>query len=333
VSVLRNVISDLVARRLWPVAVVLALALVAVPVLLGRVPAPAPTPATPVAQTTSAPVSSRAAVTVQATETRRDIGSVRNPFKGPASAMAAATTSTSTSTGTPSSSGSGSTSSGDGSTTSGGGTSTGGTTTTTTPKKSTTPTTPDPIDTYRLTLRFGQAGALKVRKDVARLTPLPSLDQPFFVFMGVLTDGKTAVFLISSDVTANGDGTCKPSPTDCQTIELQEGETEYFDLTVDGQPVQYQLDIIHLRKNAGQTATAAAASARRHSDAGARLLRGAHIAHASSFDGMALYRWLPASGLLDRVPEKAQASGVTSKSAEAEVPLVGAPVWHFKLAK
>jgi hypothetical protein len=326
VSVLRNLIADLVAKRLWPVAVALAVGLVAVPVVLGRgAAAPAPAPASAVAQAPVGAPSSRAAVTLEQTPStaRRDIGSVRNPFKAPKSATPAKTATPAASTPA---------ASGDTSTSPGGGSSapTGGDNSTTTTKPS-TPSTPDPIDTYRLTLRFGQAGDRKVHKDVARLTPLPSLDQPFFVFMGVLKDGKTAVFLVSSDVTATGDGTCKPTAASCQTIELKEGDTEFFDLAVDGVPVQYQLDIIHLRKNDTQSATAAAASAQRHSKAGAALLRGAHMAAAASFQGLAAYRWLPAAGLLEAVPEKALAHGASTAAGKAEVPIVGEPVWHWRL--
>jgi hypothetical protein len=322
VSLLRNLITDLVAKRLWPVAVALAVGLVAVPVVLGRggaAPAPAPAPA--VAQTAVGTPGSRAAVTVEETPSteRRDIGSVRNPFKGPKSATPASKAAASGGDTSKSSGGDSSTPS----------STTGGDQSTTTKKPE--PTTPDAIDTYRVTMRFGQAGALKVHKDVARLTPLPSVDQPFFVFMGVLEDGKTAVFLVSSDVAATGDGTCKPSATDCQTIEMKEGDTEYFDLTVEGLPVQYQMDIIHLRKNATASATASAASAQRHSKAGAALLRDAHMQDATSFDGLAAYRWLPAAGLLQRVPEKAVAHGASTAAGKAEVPIVGEPVWHWRL--
>jgi len=45
-KILRNIYEDLLERRLWPVALVLLLALLAVPVVLAKSagPAPAPTP-------------------------------------------------------------------------------------------------------------------------------------------------------------------------------------------------------------------------------------------------------------------------------------------------
>jgi hypothetical protein len=55
-SAVRNLITDLVDRRLWPVAVALLAALVAVPVLLGGgSKSPAPAPAAPLAATAANP--------------------------------------------------------------------------------------------------------------------------------------------------------------------------------------------------------------------------------------------------------------------------------------
>ena len=50
------------------------------------------------------------------------------------------------------------------------------------------------------------------------------------IYLGVLEDKKTAVFLVDSGVVAQGDGTCRPSRTTCETIHIREGETEFFDV-------------------------------------------------------------------------------------------------------
>ncbi|MGZ8633179.1 MAG: hypothetical protein ACXWZZ_04890, partial [Solirubrobacteraceae bacterium] len=195
----------------------------------------------------------------------------------------------------------------------------------------------DPLDVYHLTLRFGEAGHLKTLKDIARLAPLPTADNPFFVFTGVLEDGKTAVFLLSSDATATGDGHCKPSAKACQTIEVKQGDTEFFDLTVNGEAVQYQLDVVRVFKKGASSAVAAAASHERHSNAGADMLRRAHQLGGSSFEGAASYRWLPDSGVLVRVPKhstaRASVNGATAASpADAANALPGLPVWHWAAA-
>ena len=203
------------------------------------------------------------------------------------------------------------------------------------------PTTPagDPLDVYHLSLRFGRAEAtqLKTYHDVARLSPLPTADNPFFVYTGVLKDGKTAVFLLSSDATATGDGHCRPSSKSCQTIEVKEGDTEFFDLTVNGEAVQYQLDVVKVFKKGASTAAAAAAAYERHSNAGADMLRKAHRVGSSAFKGAATYRWLPDSGVLVRTPKQSKArasvNGAAAASpADATGALPGLPVWAWQPA-
>jgi len=194
----------------------------------------------------------------------------------------------------------------------------------------------DPLDVYHLSLRFGRAEAsqLKTYHDVARLSPLPTADNPFFVYTGVLKDGKTAVFLLSSDATATGDGHCRPSSKSCQTIEVKEGDTEFFDLTVSGEAVQYQLDVVKVFKKGASTAAAAAAAYERHSDAGADMLRKAHRVGSSAFKGAATYRWLPDSGVLVRTPKQSKArasyNGAAAASpADVTGALPGLPVWAW----
>jgi hypothetical protein len=341
VSAVRGVLRDLVERKLWPVAVLLLAAAVAVPMYLGRASADeAALPATNM-QADAGKVS-KAAVKVDDDAAGDDDrpGGVRNPFKQlhvpKPEASPAGSTDKTPATDEPSGSGSGgsdgsepplapggSGGSGDGGSGDGG----------SKPKSSSG----DPLDVYHLSLRFGRAEAtqLKTYHDVARLSPLPTADNPFFVYTGVLKDGKTAVFLLSSDATATGDGHCRPSPKSCQTIEVKQGDTEFFDLTVDGEPVQYQLDVVKVFKKGASSATAAAAAYGRHSNAGADMLRKAHRVGSSAFKGASSYRWLPDSGVLVRTPKhgKARASvngAVAASPADAMGALPGLPVWAWK---
>jgi hypothetical protein len=336
----RGLLRDLVERRLWPVAVLLLAAAVAVPVYLGRSSADdgALPPAT---QHADLGKISKAAVKIDdpaANDDRR--GSVRNPFKQlhvPKASKATGDPKPASNSDTPAPSGSsgdgsepplggGPSGGSDGSDGSGGSKGSGGSSDT------------DPLDTYHLTLRFGRADAekLKTYDDVARLSPLPTADNPFFVYTGVLKDGKTAVFLLSSDATATGDGHCKPSAKSCETIEVKQGDTEFFDLTVGGQPIQYQLDVVRIFRKGASSATAAAAANSRHSNAGAAMLRDAHVKGAGSFKGASSYRWLPDRGVLVPTSQhrKARASasgGAAASSADAVAALPGQPVWHWQL--
>ena len=281
VHAVRTVISDLVAKRLWPVAVVLLLGLVAVPVLLGGGDGEAP-PA-PVAQAAKPADETLVSMAEDGpTGGRTAIG--RNPFRqhdvGITAPVLSASTLGSGSTSAPTG-GTGSTGSGldvggggvpglddiDVVPVGGGSGSDGG-----------SPTAPrtDERDSYRVDLRFGRDGSLSSRRDVPRLAPLPSVADPFFVFLGVLADGKTALFLVSSDAQATGDGSCKPTPANCERVEMKAGDTEFFDVaTPEGEVVQYQLDLVRVARQRSASAAVASAARARESTEGRKVLRSA----------------------------------------------------------
>jgi hypothetical protein len=150
---------------------------------------------------------------------------------------------------------------------------------------------------FQVSLRFGEAtGRLKSLDDVARLTPLPSIERPFFVFLGVLSDHKTAVFLVDGTATPTGDGTCKPSKAECATIHMKAGDTEFFDLVgSDGSPVQYELDLVKVTRK-GTTDAKAAVAYRRHSVAGQELVR--TLSTSEGNKALRAYHFRPDDGLL-----------------------------------
>jgi|SRR4051794_10244075 hypothetical protein len=342
---LKNVVKDLVEQRLWPVAVLLVAALVAVPILVGRHggnPAAAPiSGATAAGASPDAPTASKAAVTIDAEPDGavHDGGRVRDPFRAAASASNKAAAPKAAPAPAPAtvSSTAGSASSGS---------STGGSATaapaprptspttvkpttapkvkpaTPTPKKTTTaPTAEDASDTYHVSLKVGLVGAekLKTLDDVARLSPLPSLTDPFFVYLGVLqTTGKKpekrAVFLVSSDATPNGEGSCHPTKQDCESVELALGETVFFDYTApNGTPTQYQLELTGIHKTTVTSRAKASAAVARHSVAGAELLRDAATRNVRAAAGARAYRYIPATGLLERAKRR----HVTARAAAA----------------
>jgi hypothetical protein len=384
-SHVRTLVSDLVERRLWPVALLLAVALAAVPVVLGRGGGDASTAALPPAPATGAGTAAgtgageKAGITIDTSvpAVRDRPGRLRNPFKSaavavkpkatatagdtPSSSGSAATgdTSAATSGGT-SGAGTGDTSSGSsstgsastGSTSTGSsdsgatsGTTTGGSGTTktkTAPKpKTTAPTAEDTTDTYHVSVRFGvDGGKLQTIRDVARLSPLPSVTDPFFVYLGVLkvdaSKTKRAVFIVSSDATPNGEGACHPTKQDCETVELTVGQTAYFDSTApDGKVTQYQLQLAGIHKTAVKSEAKASAAFARHSVAGAELLRDGAARKVRSAAGARAYRYLPGAGLLVRarrkhVTARAAAAGtlVPGLALVARKDQPGIPVWH-----
>jgi hypothetical protein len=251
-SFFRNLWTDLVDKRLWPVALVLLLALVAVPVLLlqgGGGDDHVDVAAAPQA----AGGGKDAVVAVEGTTRRVALrGSPRDPFgpsSGGSSSGETTTTSSSSEAGEETTAGStGSGTSTTGATTateSAGGGSSGSSTTGSTPSStggggstgstSTGATTADPV-----VVRFGKAGADKLHV-VAPLEALPSRRDPIVVYLGA-HDGK-AVFLVSSDATPGGEVECKPSKEVCQKAYIGPGDTATLDVGAGDTTTQYVIKV------------------------------------------------------------------------------------------
>lgn len=291
-SQLRDLFSDLVEKRLWPLALLLVGGLVAVPFVLAKsAPSGSTTPPPPAAvaapATASAPGEPVVSVAQGATPSAPLHGRAKDPFKQqyvqaqPNTTSTASTTTTSGTTTTPSSSG-----------TSGGSGSTGG------------GTAPQPKPTLyaivHLTVAFGKAGTdLRTFHDVARLSALPSSRNPVAIFLGMRKDLATAVFMLSTDVHAQGDGRCTPSRSDCEAIEMKEGQTELLDVAAnDGKVTEYELDLLKVKIDWTTSKSQAQAAYARASHAGLRLVL--HRA-ATSVVASAL-RYSPEQGVLLSVP-------------------------------
>jgi hypothetical protein len=254
---------DLREKRLWPVAVGLIAAIVAVPVILFKPASDAAPPATIVPRTNGA--ETLPVVSVDSGPTvgsRLEAYNEKNPFK-PMKDLAKATTqdtsgatasgNTSTSgggtgtspanpngTSTPSSSGGSSSPTGG---TSPGGSSTPGTTTTT-----------QTVKWFRYTadFSFGEPGAKPTTfKDQASFTLLPDDKTPSIVFMGVNADHKHAMFFISDPgFQAQGEGKCNASGAACRfvTLSLSDTSDEETFTSVDGS-VSYDLKLLKLNRD------------------------------------------------------------------------------------
>jgi hypothetical protein len=281
---IRSVIDDLVQRRLWPVALLLVVGIVAVPLLLGHEGGSA------AADTTPAEVAAPGATTDVALATT-DVGATdtpasgralkrmhrRDPFAPPAEEVPKAAARPPQDTPASPGGGGGGASSGGG-VSAGGGSSlpTGGggvsssvpssstaTTTTTTTSTTTTTTTPAPVPTYAYTavdVAFGRVSSgLTLRRDVARGSPLPGPAAPVVVFLGLQAHSHTAVFVVSGDADPRGDGRCRPRPGDCQTLLMRAGETEFLSV----RPALYRLDLRAVRAARTTSRAKARAAARR----------------------------------------------------------------------
>ena len=152
-----------------------------------------------------------------------------------------------------------------------GGSGTGDTGGTQTPSTTTPPKT---YTTYDVDLRFNEAGkSVKIRRNIARLTALPNSLDPVLVYMGLLSDGNTAVFLVNADATPQGDATCKPKKSECTYVYLHEGDTEFFDVGSGADIVQYELKVLHIDAHKTRSKSEANAVFARESRAGRDILR------------------------------------------------------------
>jgi hypothetical protein len=238
-SVPRNILKELVERKLWPIALVLIIALVAVPVLLTKqAPTDIVTPPTgplPYSSGTTLP-----AISIKASPTNSKLaGGGRNPFTpqhiATTTTVAAVTTPT-TSSGTTTLSAGGGTSP---STGSGAGVST---TPATTPPAPTTPAPTTPARTapvkpaptgltanqsYHVSLALTTSdGGVNTIDPLERLSILPSKQQPMLVEIGVLQGGHSVLFVVEPGTVVSGAGTCTPGPIDCEVVSLKPGQTE-----------------------------------------------------------------------------------------------------------
>jgi hypothetical protein len=267
-----NIWRQLVQRRLWPVAVLLIAALAAVPFLLAKEPEaePAPLPK-PTADATASELATTPIVAkatpVDRAKRRKVLGKAKNPFAKPPKVDAASTSpqpAPSSDTGTGAGSG-GPTKLADNLTIIGGG---GGGATAPGPTGPAVPAPDEPADPkpvkrqrHSVTVRFGGGESLE-RMNIKKLEPLPLGEEPLVVYLGVADGGKSAVFLVDSSITAQGDGECMPDASTCEKVYLREGETEFFDIVDEsGNSVAaYQLDLVEIHGNAAKSSSAARTS-------------------------------------------------------------------------
>jgi hypothetical protein len=238
---LRSIRRDLIDKRLWPVALVLVLALVAVPVFIGSSASDAPPTAPIVPAATPATGGGGSPITVEnaAVIGRGRPGAVHDPFFNPPKPKTTSSVPTSTSTST--------------------------TTSTTTPPPTTSATHTTPSKTspatpaatppatstvtslvertvFRTRLSWGEAPGTEVR-GVSRLEPLGGLSNPGVVYLGTTADGSRAVFLLGPQALSIGEEECgektcrvfalKPGAETAVSVQGEDGQLHVFTLKID----------------------------------------------------------------------------------------------------
>jgi hypothetical protein len=251
VTFLRNILHDLVEKRLWPLALLLCVALIAVPMLLKKDPQVATASGS---GPTSANVADASVVTVDTpNRSRLLVGKERNPFQTNRPKVRRSRGGTSTTPDTtaaptaPTNTGAAGGGGGGGGVSTGGGTAPGSTTIP--PETTPIPEPPAPGEmAWTLDVRFGSDGDTKPIKAVVPGRALPSSSDPVLIYLAAVKGGAGARFLVSSDARAQGDGKCEPSEKTCTEITLMKGDTEFFDVAKGDSTVQYELELTDVVK-------------------------------------------------------------------------------------
>jgi hypothetical protein len=268
----KDLIEDLKENRLWPIAVGLALALIAIPVVLSK-PSNSGSATTASTGTTGAALTGyslpelKPAVSVSSAAGSTERKSVvrlsrKNPFEPlvkpkapPTGTTGAATSAGGSSTGSGSGAAAGS---GTGAPSSGGSGSTGSPGSTGSGSSGVT------YFTYVAKVKFGELGQTKT-KTIQQLRSLPSSDDPIVVFMGATLDGEKAVFLVSADADLKGDGTCKPSADQCVFLYMSPGDSQTFEIAgTDGSLKTYELKLTSIDSKVLDKAPSGVASSKQN---------------------------------------------------------------------
>lgn len=258
-QLLTDLYRDLRDRRLLVPALVLAAALIAVPMALSNSATPPPTaPATapaasrPDTETAAQPAVLTRELGVTAYRKRLERFNGKNPFHQQFTLPEVTSKVQQSSLNEPS-----------GVTTSGGGTTSTTSTAQPTSTSSTSPGTTTPaspssgpsndaqkpiteVILRRIDVKVGPQGDLVEKTGVKQLKRLPSSTTPVVIFLGTSESGGRAFFLVSSDVTAvSGDGACLATTPTCQFLTLKVGEAASFDYAPD--TLTYKLRLLAIR--------------------------------------------------------------------------------------
>ncbi len=280
-ELLNSLRADLFSRRMLPLVAVAVLGLaVAVGYALvgvGSEPAPrapgssaAATPKTTLAVVAASPNPNAAEAETPGGVRYQTSGPLHNPFAPlPASEAKQSTTPSAksattggSSTGSSSNGSSSSTpeagKSGSGSGSGGTGAKGGGSSPAPTPAK---PSKPKPSYPYDVSVLFGQLPAngqpvtLPPYQNLQPQRQLPSSADARIAFERVNGNAKSAVFALLQPPVLRGQGVCLPSPSECQQLALEVGQTEELEyVEASGQTIVYELKTVSVVKRSSQTA-------------------------------------------------------------------------------
>ncbi|MSO42356.1 MAG: hypothetical protein EXQ70_10770 [Solirubrobacterales bacterium] len=98
---------------------------------------------------------------------------------------------------------------------------------------------------YTAVVDTGEAGVKLARREAGPFDFLPSPSVPVAVYLGAGGKGKTALFLVSSDVSdVSGDGVCTLGGASCDVLVLQAGDAADLTFAPDGKTYRIRVHAI-----------------------------------------------------------------------------------------
>jgi hypothetical protein len=292
-----KLVTDMRGNKLFPLALVLLVAIVAVPIALSK--SASRKPVVRQAQATPPPTGVPALNVVSSSTASRLHGHGRDPFAQQSTGgSSTATTGTSSTTSSSANAASGS-SNGSSATTSTPSTATPATSTPTTPPSITPSKKPTPApaglsstESYSVELAITNAsGGINTIGSLQRLSVLPSQRQPLLVELGVLKGGNRVLFAVQPGTVVGGPGLCTPGPDDCEILSLAAGQTESVGVKTPSGQSQAALFAISRIVAQNYSHAGAAKRARRSESAAGRA-----ILSRSPLSALSLFRYDPSVG-------------------------------------
>ncbi len=256
---LQDLWHDLRAKRLWPVAVAMLVGIVAIPAVLTK-SAASPPPPDPVAPAADQGRKTNLALDVGTAAasgkgSSLDVFAPDDPFVPP-KAVTEGSQGSSVATADVVAAGAEKGSESPGGDSPGGG-----------PGGSAPPSAPSPVGPPKTTeyeyvadITFWNGDRRRRVSGLRKLDMLPSQSAPVLIFMGATSDGGNAVFLVDSTLRTTGEGSCRPSRSNCAFVHLGPGSEHLFS-TDTGETYRLRIDEIR-RVEVRAGATAARPSAR-----------------------------------------------------------------------
>lgn len=114
---------------------------------------------------------------------------------------------------------------------------------------------------YTIDVDFGEEGTkLSRRRSVDQLATLPRGEHPLVIFLGVTSDGRRAVFGLGPRLTQSGEGTCRPSRDRCTFVELRTSAKRNSHILVTPAGRRYVLRLLAIRREPIKKASASSAA-------------------------------------------------------------------------